>query len=183
VGEFAAGTSIGFTIRRAVRAWDGSTFGNASEERISMTLGPLGPVISPVDESPALGFATSVASTGEFHRHYGYTLRSPARDGVYLLELELWSLDGSLATSLPFWIVFGQNAEHVDVDAAAAWAQANLADACIADFNSDGFLDFNDFDSFVGAFEGGAAVADVTGDGFLKFDDFDAFVLALEAGC
>jgi len=51
------------------------------------------------------------------------------------------------------------------------------------DFNGDGFLTFEDFDEFVGAFEGGEARADFTNDGFLTFEDFDAFVAAFEGGC
>jgi hypothetical protein len=63
----------------------------------------------------------------------------------------------------------------------------NLVDfdavGCPADFNGDGFLDFTDFDDFVGAFEAGTANADFNGDGFLDFTDFDDFVAAFEAGC
>ena len=57
------------------------------------------------------------------------------------------------------------------------------ATGCPADFNGDGFLDFTDFDDFVGAFEAGAATADFNGDGFLDFTDFDDFVGAFESGC
>jgi hypothetical protein len=52
-----------------------------------------------------------------------------------------------------------------------------------ADFNSDGFLDFTDFDAFVQAFEAGGVASDFNDDGFLDFTDFDAFVAAFEAGC
>ncbi len=55
--------------------------------------------------------------------------------------------------------------------------------ACAGDFNHDGFLDFTDFDLYVGAFESGDARADSNSDGFLDFTDFDAFVVAFEAGC
>ncbi len=54
---------------------------------------------------------------------------------------------------------------------------------CAADFNSDGFVTFEDFDAFVGSFEAGAQVADFDADGFLTFEDFDAFVVAFTAGC
>jgi hypothetical protein len=54
---------------------------------------------------------------------------------------------------------------------------------CVADFNADGFLTFEDFDTFVTAFEAGNATADFNADGFLTFEDFDAFVAAFEAGC
>jgi hypothetical protein len=58
-----------------------------------------------------------------------------------------------------------------------------LYNPCPADFNRDGFLDFSDFDVFVGAFENGDVKSDFNGDGFLDFSDFDAFVLTFEAGC
>jgi len=52
---------------------------------------------------------------------------------------------------------------------------------CDADFNSDGVLDFTDFDGYVDAFESGGG--DFNGDGFIDFTDFDAFVAAFELGC
>lgn len=53
----------------------------------------------------------------------------------------------------------------------------------VGDFNSDGFIDINDFDTFVASFEGGQEAADVNSDGFLDFTDFDDFVQAFEQGC
>ncbi len=55
--------------------------------------------------------------------------------------------------------------------------------ACGADFNSDGFVDFFDFDEFVIAFESGDPRADFNRDGFTDFFDFDEFTQAFEAGC
>ena len=59
--------------------------------------------------------------------------------------------------------------------------------ACPADFNGDGFLDFFDYDGYVSCFESGACpscrTADFNGDGFADFFDYDAFVGAFEAGC
>ena len=54
---------------------------------------------------------------------------------------------------------------------------------CFADFNCDGFLDFFDYDDFVGAFETGDPRADFNGDGFQDFFDYDDFVGAFESGC
>jgi hypothetical protein len=64
-------------------------------------------------------------------------------------------------------------------------AALNFAESpqCGADFNSDGFLDYTDFDDFVVAFEAGSAASDFNGDGFLDFTDFDDFVGAFESGC
>ena len=57
------------------------------------------------------------------------------------------------------------------------------APSCPADFNQDGFLDFFDYDGFVGAFESGGPGADFNQDGFLDFFDYDGFVQAFEVGC
>ncbi len=58
---------------------------------------------------------------------------------------------------------------------------------CPADFTSDGFVDFFDFDTFVDCFEGLACPpgksADFDLDGFADLFDFDAFVTAFEQGC
>jgi hypothetical protein len=61
--------------------------------------------------------------------------------------------------------------------------EARISVRCAADFNTDGFLSFEDFDAFVTAFEAGSDTADMNCDGFLTFEDFDTFVTALEAGC
>ncbi|MDX2118767.1 MAG: GC-type dockerin domain-anchored protein [Planctomycetota bacterium] len=74
-------------------------------------------------------------------------------------------------------------AQNAGVLCSARIEVAGLGSGCPADFNSDGFLDFTDFDDFVGAFEAGAASADFNNDGFLDFTDFDAFVEGFEAGC
>ncbi|MBL8963749.1 MAG: hypothetical protein KF787_06920 [Phycisphaeraceae bacterium] len=51
-----------------------------------------------------------------------------------------------------------------------------------ADFDRSGFVDTDDFDAFVRAFEAGDAEADIDGSCFVDTDDFDAFVRAFEAG-
>jgi hypothetical protein len=58
---------------------------------------------------------------------------------------------------------------------------------CPADFNGDGFLDFFDYDDYVGCFETGSCpagrTADFNGDDFVDFFDYDDFVSAFESGC
>lgn len=54
---------------------------------------------------------------------------------------------------------------------------------CPADFDGSGFLDTDDFDAFVAAFEAGEDDADFDGSGFVDTDDFDAFVVAFIEGC
>jgi hypothetical protein len=52
-----------------------------------------------------------------------------------------------------------------------------------SDFDNSGFVDGDDFDAFVIAFEAGDESADFDGSGFVDTDDFDAFVLVFELGC
>ncbi len=54
---------------------------------------------------------------------------------------------------------------------------------CLADFNSSGFVDTEDFDAFVFAFIAGDSAADVDSSGFVDTEDYDTFVHAFEAGC
>ncbi len=57
------------------------------------------------------------------------------------------------------------------------------ASPCPADFDQSGFLDIEDFDAFVAAFEDGDDSADFDGSGFVDIEDYYAFVGAFEAGC
>lgn len=57
------------------------------------------------------------------------------------------------------------------------------SDGCPSDFDNSGFVDTEDYDAFVHAFEAGSSSADVDGSGFVDTDDFDAFVHAFENGC
>ncbi|GMV25055.1 MAG: hypothetical protein AMXMBFR58_10860 [Phycisphaerae bacterium] len=52
-----------------------------------------------------------------------------------------------------------------------------------ADFDGSGFVDIEDYDAFVQAFELGGDDADFDGTGFVDIEDFNAFVVAFEAGC
>lgn len=54
---------------------------------------------------------------------------------------------------------------------------------CPADFDGSGFVDTDDFDAFIHAFEAGTDDADFDNSGFVDTDDFDAFVHAFELGC
>lgn len=55
--------------------------------------------------------------------------------------------------------------------------------ACEADFDGNGFVNGEDFDSFVTLFEAGDFGADIDGNGFVTGDDFDFFITRFVAGC
>ena len=56
-------------------------------------------------------------------------------------------------------------------------------DPCASDFNNDGFVNGDDFDSFAQAFEFGEGIADLNMDGSRTTDDLDIFVDHFELGC
>lgn len=58
-----------------------------------------------------------------------------------------------------------------------------VSDRCGADFDDSGFVDTDDFTSFVKAFEQGSASADVDFSGFVDTDDFTRFVTWFDEGC
>lgn len=57
------------------------------------------------------------------------------------------------------------------------------AGGCRADFDKSGFVDTDDFDAFIHAFEDGSKLADFDESCFTDTDDFDAFVHAFVDGC
>jgi hypothetical protein len=59
----------------------------------------------------------------------------------------------------------------------------SVARACPADFDGSGFVDLDDFTSFVAAFELGDQSSDFDASGFTDTDDYDAFVGAFLNGC
>lgn len=68
-----------------------------------------------------------------------------------------------------------------------ARAGATVLVQCLADFNRDGFIDFFDYDVFVGCFEDASCPpdlsADTNGDGMTDCFDYMHFVEAFETGC
>ncbi len=58
-----------------------------------------------------------------------------------------------------------------------------IAPYCYSDYDRNGFVNGDDFDTFAGAFVAGTPDADVDGNGFVNGDDFDSFIAAFAAGC
>jgi len=129
----------------------------------------------------AVALAAFAVSTAAAHAQYSITWSViagggntvPSTGGVYAVA-------GTIGQAAASSVGFGQMTGGGYAVNSGFWVFGN---ACPADFNGDGFLTFEDFDAFVGAFEAGAPNADFNLDGFLTFEDFDAFVAAFEAGC
>jgi len=191
VGAFEGGSRIGFTIRKALRKWNGSEFPQGPEgiphERIQIKLGPAANVrLTPLADESVQGFSLEVNDQGQFHQHPGFTLLAPASNGVYLLELELWSTQSGLLSSPPFWVVFGQNVDEAELRAAASWVRSfRWVPSCPGDLNADGFVDDADFTIFVVAYDyllcdPPGCPADLNGDWVTDDSDFLIFVSAYD---
>jgi len=124
------------------------------------------------------GYAATPLGQSDFTRDLNTIVRNvPASRGMGVMW---WAPEFSAFPGLGSpW----ENLALVDFTHAALPALRTLGGGRSADFNADGFLDFTDFDAFVGAFEAGNPDADFNSDGFLDFTDFDAFVTNFEAGC
>ncbi|MBC7834497.1 MAG: hypothetical protein H7Y88_05275 [Phycisphaerales bacterium] len=185
-GTFAPGSSIGFSIRAALRVWDGSDFDAIPEERLAITFSsfpPLGPVLTPVNDEVVQGFSIQVLADGTWHHHLEYTLMPPADPGVYLLELELFSTDPGLMDSAPFWIVFNKDQPEVDHDDAITWVRENLAaPSCPADFNGDGSVGSGDITAYLAAWfadlANGTTLSNFDGNPAITSADITAFLAA-----
>lgn len=136
VGEgFAPGSSLGFNIRQALRAWTGDGFlaGPAAERmRLYDSGAGTSQALTPLTDVLVPGFAVvnhaSVHALGGFDEHpfYELTTNSP---GIYLLELEIWSSDPDVATSDPIWIVFNHGLGEPEHERAIEWTVGNLVPA------------------------------------------------------
>ena len=216
-GTFAPGQQLVFRIEGPLQALDSAAspprFRPAPDARLRVRFGaqerftppPSGvgppPGTSPPPATSVDGFAISAASTGQFHRHLGFTLQSqpdlaltPA-DGAYALSLTWQGVGGAPARSRPIWIVLSKQASPAQLDAALLAAQRLACPSDIAGPGAggspDGELTADDIIAFVQAFTAAnLSTADIAGpggsagpDGELTADDIIAFVNAFIAGC
>lgn len=97
--------------------------------------------------------------------------------GTHSLRVELFERTGSVGL---FVSIAGPG---LDKQVIPASMLSHDAPTCSADFDGSGFLDIEDFDAFVAAFEAGDESADFDSTGFVDIEDYDAFIEAFEAGC
>ncbi len=211
-GTFDPSSRLGINSLATLRLWEGPDAGFRDldpddEETVTFIWGP--PFAQQLaTTTQGFGFAddatltASVDSHGEYHRHIGMRLDEPARDGVYLLELEKYSNDASLApthraaygeygASDPFWLLLNQNADD-QLTAAADYVREHLAGPglLVGDMNLDGVVDTGDVAPFVLALTDRQAyidqygidptpIGDINGDGAFDTGDVAPFVQML----
>lgn len=170
-GEFPTTWEIGPTIRSPLQLWNTTGFEQASVQ-MTVQWGPF-PTLSPANQGEtADAIALGVNGSGEWHIHYTYIVPAGAAPGVYLLELELRNQQGSIGTSMPYWLVFDHGASPADLDEALAFVRDEIA-WCTATADCPGDV------TTTGATEGQPAFG--TPDGVVDLSDLLFFVNAWQA--
>ena len=191
LGALIPGMTIGFNILRAPRVWDDASedFETIADEQLIVRAAGQS-ITAPMTDSVTPGVIFGQASldaSASFHHHMQYLLNGgqpPMIDGVWLLELELWSENTSIEPSDPLYIVFGQGEGEGQMSDAITWIEDNLiASPCLADLNDDGELDFLDISAFLSAYTNMQTGADLNSDGAFDFLDISAFISSYSSGC
>ena len=132
-GTLQPGSSLGMYFTRALRQWNGSNFDLVSGGRLSATFGPASNSIwTPLTDLNTASVIFPVAGSGGMHDHPDWVLENfdPGSDAFFFLaEARFSSNQGGLSDSLPFYIVFGLNADESEVEAMEGWVRANLVPA------------------------------------------------------
>lgn len=191
-GAFPPNTQLGFDIQAALRVWDEieEHFHTIPVEGMRINKGAAF-VITPIVDQIEPGYVFGAAnSSGKFHEHVGYELLAPSSDGIYLLELTLWSTNPAIEDSLSFWILFNKNRDQQMVEEAAQWVRDNLIDAGIpGDINGDGCVDHSDLAALLSAWgtvpgdPNWNPDADLTGDGTVAHADLALLLANWGEGC
>lgn len=137
-GAFPGGSGqwLGFNVLAGLAFWNGSGFsGVPSSETLQLTVGSQSVIVAGGAVS-GFDFA-QIGPSGGLHQHMTFELLGSDGNpipgdgvepspGVYLLELELTTTIGSVASSAPIWIVFNNGDSEENHEAAVAWAERNL---------------------------------------------------------
>ncbi len=132
---------------------------------------------------------------GNFDDNLRLQANSPCIDAGNntLVSVDSWDFDGDLNYSEKWSQDIDGNPRLIDsvlvadtgvgpapiIDRGAYEAQ----NACLADFNHDGFVNGDDYDAFASAFEAADIAADLNNDSFVNGDDYDMFASHFESGC
>ncbi|MGQ0628773.1 MAG: hypothetical protein ACT4PL_11820 [Phycisphaerales bacterium] len=187
-GAFPPSAQVGFDIEDTLRLWDGLNFDQISPSRLRIRFGG-SEALTPIEPAVVPGFSTVPQSSGEFHRHFGFTLLAPSSPGVYLFTLRLWTDLPAVQPSEPFALVFSRGADPAEFAAALEFAESlfRAPSSCRIDFNNDGIVEPGDLDEFITAYfsldPSEREDCDFNADGFVEPGDLDEFITAYFSGC
>lgn len=125
------------------------------------------PVDAAVDEGLSAEFSVTVSGTGPFSyrwQHNGIDI--PGQTGPTLFFSAAKTTDAGMYTVI------------VSNICGPVSASASLNVRCLVDFDGNGFVNGEDYDAFIAAFERGDQNADYDGNGFVNGEDYDAYAQA-----
>lgn len=130
-GTFTAGALVGFNITNRLGRWNGMGFDYLMGDTETITISHLMGGQRVTADGFVAGFGLPADSDGEWHYHLGYTIGhadgvTDPMEGIYLLELDLWTNETGVANSLPFWLVMNYGDTEANHDAAYDYVQENL---------------------------------------------------------
>ncbi len=166
-----------------------SPCGSATSQPASLApCGTPGVALQPTDTDASTGDTVAFHTMGAGGGMYAFQWR---RDGLALTDGPTGT--GSVVTGVNLPILTIANITPADTAvydcvisnpcADTTTDAAVLSIYCFADFNHDGFVNGDDYDTFATLFDLADPRADVNHDGFVNGDDYDVFATAFDAGC
>lgn len=185
-GTFPAGSRVGVRFAAPLMVWDGTGFvptspaGPMSGERLRLSYLSLAATSG---AGPAPGFDLSVQADGGWHIHPSMELLAAPGAvepdvGVYLVQLEVYSTDASIAASEPLWLVMNAGASEAEHEAAYEFARDAVdPEDCAADLNGDLAVDGNDLGLLLAGW-GNPGATDLNADGVTDGTDLGLLLAA-----
>jgi len=127
--------AIGLTILDALRKWNGSDFSVIPTEQVVISYAQgsnIFSLITPSTPGSVSGLERFPNSSGIWHKHFNFELTAPFSDGIYLLQMELYSTDPTITKSDPFFFVLrqdeipGGDGSLEEWNLAAAWVENHM---------------------------------------------------------
>ena len=184
-GELPPGALLGFDLVDALRLWNGSDFDTIATEPMRVSLFTMSRLTPPDAGGFTEGFEfAAIGSNGAVHSHINYRLEAPEQPGVYLLTIQLRLDEPGIEPSLPAFIVFNNNADPAEADAAASWLEDLLEpDTCPADVTADNQIDLADLNLVLANFGQMSSDGDTNDDGQVDLVDLNAVLGAFGSPC
>jgi len=184
-GELPSGALLGFDLIDALRVWNGSNFDTVASDPMRVSLFTTSRLTPPDAGGFTAGFEfAAIGSNGAVHSHLNYRLEAPPISGVYLLTIQLRLNTQGIEPSLPAFIIFNNNADPAEADAAAAYLEDLLEpETCPADVDNSGTVDLDDLNIVLTNFGQSTSNGDTDGNGVVDLDDLNAVLTAFGQSC
>jgi hypothetical protein len=184
-GELPSGALLGFDLVDALRRWNGSDFETIAPEPMRVSLFTTSRFTPPDAGGFTEGFEfAAIGSSGAVHSHINYRLEAPEQPGVYLLTIQLRLDEPGIEPSLPAFIVFNNNADPTEAQAAVEYMQDQLEpNTCPADVTGDGEINLADLNLVLAGFGQTTPDGDTNNDGVVDLADLNAVLAAFGQAC